>query len=126
MRVLIAEDNLDNLDMLTRRLERRGFQIVSAGDGQQAVEAALRERPDLILMDVSMPVMSGIEATKAIRANPAVADLPIIALTAHAMDGDRTRCLEAGCDAYATKPVDLPALLAAIEHVMSAKGRAVA
>jgi CheY-like chemotaxis protein len=120
MRILIAEDNAENLDMLRRRLERRGFETLAAENGQVAVDMAFKHRPDLVLMDVSMPVMSGLEATRAIRAMPELAGLPIVALTAHAMDGDRTRCLEADCNAYATKPIDLPALIATIESLTTA------
>lgn len=118
MRVLIAEDNTENLDMLRRRLERRGFAVFAAGDGQQAIEQTLALKPDIVLMDVSMPVLSGLEATRAIRQKPEIAKTPIVALTAHAMDGDRARCLEAGCDAYATKPVDLPSLIATMERLV--------
>ncbi len=121
MRVLIAEDNPENLDMLTRRLERRGYAVFAARDGQVAIDRTLELRPDIVLMDVSMPVLSGLEATRAIRLHPDVGATPIIALTAHAMDGDRTRCLEAGCDAYATKPVDLPSLIATMERIAPAK-----
>ncbi len=118
MRVLIAEDNTENLDMLRRRLERRGYAVFAAADGQQAIEQTLAIKPDIVLMDVSMPVLSGLEATRAIRENPEVAKTPIVALTAHAMDGDRARCLDAGCDAYATKPVDLPSLIATMERLV--------
>ncbi len=118
MRVLIAEDNPENLDMLRRRLERRGYAVFAAQDGQAAVTMTNELRPDIVLMDVSMPILSGLEATRAIRAQPDVAHTPIVALTAHAMDGDRARCLEAGCDAYATKPVDLPSLIATMERLV--------
>ena len=121
MRVLIAEDNPENLDMLRRRLERRGFAVFAAQDGQQAIEKTSELRPDIILMDVSMPVLSGLEATRAIRADANLARTPIVALTAHAMDGDRARCMEAGCDAYATKPVDLPSLIATMERLVGAQ-----
>ena len=124
MRVLIAEDNTENLDMLRRRLERRGYVVFAAADGQAAIDQTLALKPDIVLMDVSMPVLSGLEATRAIRQNPDVAKTPIIALTAHAMDGDRARCLEAGCDDYATKPVDLPSLVAAIERLVPGKTQA--
>jgi CheY-like chemotaxis protein len=120
MRVLIAEDNTENLDMLRRRLERRGIEVVGVGDGQAAVAKCDEVRPDVVLMDVSMPILSGLEATKLIRDNPEIAKTPIIALTAHAMDGDRARCMEAGCDAYATKPVDLASLIATMERLVSA------
>ena len=118
MRVLIAEDNPENLDMLRRRLERRGYAVFAASDGQAAVNMTNELRPDIVLMDVSMPILSGLEATRAIRAQADVAGTPIVALTAHAMDGDRARCMEAGCDAYATKPVDLPGLIATIERLV--------
>ena len=117
MRVLLAEDNADNREMLTRRLERRGFIVDVAEDGALAVDAANNNRPDVVLMDVSMPVMSGLEATRALRAAPETADLKIIALTAHAMSGARDECLAAGCDAFATKPVDFAALLDTIQSV---------
>jgi len=120
MRVLIAEDNPENLDMLRRRLERRGYTVFAAPDGQVAVDLCNELRPDIVLMDVSMPVLSGLEATRAIRAQPEVARTPIVALTAHAMDGDRARCMDAGCDAYATKPVDLPSLIATMERLVPA------
>jgi CheY-like chemotaxis protein len=121
MRVLLAEDNPDNREMLVRRLERRGFTVDCAEDGALAVTAANQNRPDVILMDVSMPVMSGLEATKALRAAPATADLKIIALTAHAMGSAREDCLAAGCDAFATKPVDFAAL---VEMIKSVTGKA--
>jgi two-component system, cell cycle response regulator DivK len=116
VRVLIAEDNSENLDMLRRRLERRGMEVTGVSDGQAAVETARRIKPDLILMDVSMPILTGLEATRVIRSDPSIAQTPIIALTAHALEGDRARCIDAGCDAYATKPVDLPSLLAMMER----------
>ena len=123
MRVLIAEDNPDNLDMLRRRLQRKGFDVLAATDGRQAVTAVAENNPDIVLMDVSMPVLSGIEATEAIRANETGEHprTPIIALTAHAMTSDRNRCLEAGCDAYATKPVDFSALLKIIAELTEAE-----
>jgi CheY-like chemotaxis protein len=112
MRILIAEDNPDNREMLARRLERRGYSVLFAEDGAAAIEAVLTHRPDMVLMDVSMPVLSGLEATKQIRERETGARTPIIALTAHAMDSARQECLTAGCDAFATKPVDFPGLLA--------------
>jgi two-component system cell cycle response regulator DivK len=117
MHVLLAEDNPDNREMLARRLQRRGFTVECAEDGALAVAAATKQRPDLILMDVSMPVMSGLEATKALRAQAQTADLKIIALTAHAMASAREECLQAGCDAFATKPVDFAGLLETIANV---------
>jgi two-component system, cell cycle response regulator DivK len=116
MRILIAEDNPDNREMLSRRLRRRGYDIVLAQDGAEAVQAAQAQAPDVILMDVSMPVMSGLEAARALRALPATQAIPIIALTAHAMPSDRQACIEAGCNSFATKPIDFPALIDLIER----------
>ncbi len=115
MRILIAEDHPDNREMLLRRLERRGYEVHVAENGAEAVEKANSCAPDLILMDISMPVMSGIEATRALRAMPQGHNFKIVALTAHAMDRARRECLEAGCDDFATKPVDFPGLVALIE-----------
>ena len=116
MKILLAEDNVDNREMLTRRLIRKGFDVVCAVNGQEATEMAVSETPDLILMDISMPILSGIEATQAIRAGGAEANTPIIALTAHAMESDYKKCMEAGCNAFATKPVDFKNLLELIEE----------
>lgn len=110
-KILIVEDNEMNRDMLSRRLERRGFAIVMAVDGQQGVAMARSEKPDLILMDMSLPVMDGWAATQAIKADEALKAIPVIALTAHAMAGDREKAIEAGCDDYDTKPIELPRLL---------------
>jgi CheY-like chemotaxis protein len=110
-KILIVEDNEMNRDMLSRRLERRGFAVVIAVDGGEGVAMARSEAPDLVLMDMSLPVMNGWEATRAIRADEATAHLPVIALTAHSMPGDREKAMEAGCNDYDTKPVDLPRLL---------------
>jgi CheY-like chemotaxis protein len=110
-KILIVEDNEMNRDMLSRRLERRGFAIVMAMDGQQGVEMTRSERPDLILMDMSLPVMDGWAATQAIKADPELLKIPVIALTAHAMAGDREKAMAAGCDDYDTKPIELPRLL---------------
>jgi len=115
MRILIAEDHPDNREMLTRRLQRRGYEVHVAENGAEAVEKAETCAPDLILMDISMPVMSGIEATKLIRTKPDVSHVRIVALTAHAMESARRECLEAGCDDFATKPVDFAGLVALIE-----------
>ena len=115
-KILLVEDNELNRDMLSRRLERKGYQVVMALDGQQAVDMAQAERPDLILMDMSLPVMDGWEATRAIKATQR--GLPIIALTAHAMAGDELKAREAGCDDYDTKPVELPRLLGKIEALL--------
>lgn len=116
MRILIAEDHPDNREMLTRRLERRGYEVHVAENGAEAVEKAKQISPDLILMDISMPVMSGIEATRALRQNPDVAGVKIVALTAHAMDSARRECMDAGCDDFATKPVDFAGLMTLIER----------
>ena len=110
-KILIVEDNEMNRDMLSRRLERRGFAIVMAMDGQLGVEMTRSERPDLILMDMSLPVMDGWAATQAIKADPELSKIPVIALTAHAMAGDREKAMAAGCDDYDTKPIELPRLL---------------
>ena len=111
-KILLVEDNDMNRDMLSRRLLRKGYEVVMALDGQQAVEMAAAEKPDLILMDMSLPVLDGWEATRRIKAAAATRGIPVIALTAHAMSGDREKALESGCDDYDTKPIDLPRLLA--------------
>ncbi|MBJ7259131.1 MAG: response regulator [Chthoniobacterales bacterium] len=110
-KILIVEDNEMNRDMLSRRLERRGFAISIAVDGQQGVDMARSEKPDLILMDMSLPVMDGWTATQTIKADAELAKIPVIALTAHAMAGDREKAMAAGCDDYDTKPIELPRLL---------------
>ena len=110
-RILLVEDNEMNRDMLSRRLERRGFEVVIAIDGAEGVAKSKSEHPDLVLMDMSLPVMNGWEATRAIKADPATSSLPVIALTAHSMAGDREKAMEAGCDDYDVKPVELPRLL---------------
>ena len=110
-KILIVEDNEMNRDMLSRRLERRGFAVVMAVDGAQGVAMAKAERPDLVLMDMSLPVMNGWEATRIIRADPTIGSLPVIALTAHSMPGDREKAIEAGCNDYDVKPVELSRLL---------------
>lgn len=119
-KILIIEDNEENWDMLSRRLQRRGYDVVGATDGRQGIEKAASERPDIILMDMNLPVLDGWEATRAIKAQPHTAGIPIIALTAHAMSGDREKALEAGCDDYHTKPVELPKLLEQIEALLKA------
>jgi CheY-like chemotaxis protein len=118
MKILLVEDNEMNRDMLSRRLQRRGYEVVLAVDGQDALETAARAAPNLILMDMSLPVIDGWDVARALRANVATAAIPIIALTAHAMAGDRERALQAGCDDYDTKPVDLPRLLGKIEALV--------
>ncbi|MBT5229134.1 MAG: response regulator [Methylococcales bacterium] len=110
-KILLVEDNEMNRDMLARRLTRKGYEIVFAEDGQQAVDKTTSETPDIILMDMSLPVMDGWEATRIIKSDATVKQIPIIGLSAHAMSGDREKGLEAGCDEYETKPVDFPALL---------------
>jgi CheY-like chemotaxis protein len=110
-KILLVEDNEMNRDMLSRRLIRKGYEVVMALDGRQAVEMATSEKPDLILMDMSLPGLDGWEATRQIKAAAPTRTIPVIALTAHAMSGDREKALEAGCDDYDTKPIDLPRLL---------------
>jgi CheY-like chemotaxis protein len=117
-KILLVEDNEMNRDMLSRRLEKRGYTLSIAVDGGVGVALALSEKPDLILMDMSLPVIDGWEATKQIKANPETAKTPIIALTAHAMDSDRVKALEAGCDDFDTKPVELSRLLGKIEELL--------
>jgi CheY-like chemotaxis protein len=116
VRILIAEDHADNREMLTRRLERRGYEVHVAENGAEAVEKAKSCAPDLILMDISMPIMSGIEATRVLRKTSGVSSVKIVALTAHAMESARIECMEAGCDDFATKPVDFAGLIALIER----------
>src|SRR6185295_1217767 len=107
-----------NRDMLSRRLTRRGFEVIVAVDGKQGVEMAKSEQPDIILMDLSLPVLDGWEATRSIKANESTRSIPVIALTSHAMAGDRSKALEAGCDEYDTKPVELLRLLAKMERLL--------
>jgi two-component system cell cycle response regulator DivK len=118
-KVLLVEDNEMNRDMLSRRLIRKGYEVVMATDGEQAVAMAASERPDLILMDMSLPAIDGWEATRRVKSAEATKRIPIIALTAHAMSGDRERALEAGCDDYDTKPVELPRLLAKMAALLA-------
>ena len=118
-RILIVEDNEMNRDMLSRRLERRGFEVSIAEDGQAGIELTKSLMPDLVLMDMSLPVIDGWEATRALRADPATAAVPIIALTAHAMPGDEEKALEAGCNDYDTKPIELARLLEKINNCLS-------
>ena len=117
-RVLLVEDNEMNRDMLSRRLRRRGFEVLIAADGEQGVAMARAEKPDLILMDMSLPLLDGWEATRRLKAAPGTELIPVIGLTAHAMASDRDKCLEAGCDDYDTKPVDLGRLLDKIERLL--------
>src|SRR2546421_995996 len=117
-KILLVEDNEMNRDMLSRRLMRKGFQVVLAVDGQSGVDMARAEAPDLILMDMSLPVLDGWEATRKLKAAPETRGIPVIALTAHAMAGDREKALEAGCDDYDTKPVEFARLLAKIQALL--------
>lgn len=117
-RILLVEDNEMNRDMLSRRLQRKGFEVAMAVDGKQGVEMARAGGYDLILMDMSLPEIDGWEATRQLRAAPETKVVPIIGLTAHAMAGDREKALEAGCNDYDTKPVELPRLLGKIEALL--------
>ena len=117
-KILLVEDNEMNRDMLSRRLVRNGHEVLIAIDGQQGVDMALAERPDLILMDMSLPVIDGWEATRRIKANDATRRVPVIALTAHAMAGDREKAIEVGCDDYDTKPVEITRLLGKIAALL--------
>ena len=120
-KILLVEDNEMNRDMLSRRLIRKGYEVVMALDGRQAVEMATGENPDLIIMDMSLPVIDGWEATRQVKAAPATRAIPVIALTAHAMAGDREKAIEAGCDDYDSKPIDLPRLLGKITMLLERK-----
>jgi CheY-like chemotaxis protein len=117
-KILLVEDNEMNRDMLSRRLMRKGYEVVCAVDGLEGLAMASSESPDLILMDMSLPVMDGWEATRQIKADEALKGIPVIALTAHAMDGDEQKAKDAGCDDYDTKPVELPRLLAKMEVLL--------
>lgn len=116
--ILLVEDNEMNRDMLSRRLERAGYKIIIAADGQEGVDVAKSEKPNLILMDMSLPVLSGWDASKQLKADALTGTIPIIALTAHAMEEDKQKALAAGCDEYDTKPIDLPRLLGKIQHLL--------
>jgi len=117
--ILIVEDNEMNRDMLSRRLEKKGFDILLAIDGEMGIELTRSKMPDLILMDMSLPVVDGWEATRQIKADPTLRHIPIIALTAHAMASDREKALEAGCNEYDTKPIELPRLLEKMERLLA-------
>ncbi len=117
-KILLVEDNEMNRDMLSRRLIKKGYDLVMALDGEQAIEMARSESPDLILIDISLPGLDGWEATRRLKAMPETKAIPIIALTAHAMAGDREKCLEAGCNDYDTKPVEFPRLLGKIQDLL--------
>jgi CheY-like chemotaxis protein len=118
-KILLVEDNEMNRDMLSRRLQRRGYEVVIAVDGEQGVAMARAESPALVLMDMSLPALDGWEATRRIKADSVTAAIPVIALTAHAMSGDREKALEAGCDDFDTKPIELDRLLGKIEALLA-------
>ena len=121
-KILLVEDNEMNRDMLSRRLSRNGFEVVVAVNGQEGVDLARAEAPDLILMDMSLPILDGWEATRRVKGDPATAMIPVIALTAHAMAKDREDALAAGCDDFVTKPVELPRLMEKINALLGAGG----
>jgi CheY-like chemotaxis protein len=123
-KILLVEDNEMNRDMLSRRLARKGYEVVIAIDGQQGIEMARSETPDLILMDMSLPVVDGWEATRQLKSAPETQSIPVIALTAHAMAGDREKAVEAGCNDYDIKPIELPRLLEKIEALLGGKAGA--
>ncbi len=116
-KILIVEDNDMNLDMLSRRLIRKGYEIVTARDGQEGVDQASKETPDIILMDISLPVLDGWQATQAIKSGPTTSAIPVIALTAHAMVSDRENAMKAGCDEFHTKPINFTVLLEQINQL---------
>jgi CheY-like chemotaxis protein len=121
-KILLVEDNKTNRDMLTRRLLKRGYEVVIALDGESGLSLAQSEAPNLILMDMSLPILDGWEATRRLKAGPATQHIPVIALTAHAMSSDRHKALEAGCDDYDTKPIELARLLGKIDALLAAPG----
>lgn len=123
-KILLVEDNEMNRDMLSRRLQRKGHQVLIAIDGAQGVELAQSHKPDIILMDMSLPVIDGWEATQQLKAAPETSAIPIIALTAHAMAGDREKCLQVGCDDYDTKPIEFSRLLGKIQTLLEKNVRA--
>jgi two-component system cell cycle response regulator DivK len=123
-KILLVEDNAMNRDMLSRRLARKGYEVAIAIDGQQGIDMAHSETPDLILMDMSLPVVDGWEATRQLKSAPETQSIPVIALTAHAMAGDREKAVEAGCNDYDIKPIELPRLLGKIEALLGGKASA--
>lgn len=123
-RIVLVEDNEDNRDMLSRRLTRKGYEVLIAVNGQEAVELVEKEMPALVLMDISLPVMDGFEATRRLKSGDSTKHIPVIALTAHAMSGDREKAMEAGCDDYDVKPVELPRLLSKMEALLGSRGQA--
>ena len=122
-KLLLVEDNEMNWNMLSRRLRRRGYEVVIAVDGQQGVDLAQAENPDLVIMDMGLPVLTGWEATRRLKAAPETGSIPILALTAHAMSDDRDKALEAGCDDYDTKPIDFSRLLGKIQLLLGNDGQ---
>lgn len=116
-KVLLVEDNEMNRDMLLRRLQRKGYEVITALDGEEAIQFAKLHQPEVVLMDMSLPVLDGWEATRRLKADPATRGIPVIALTAHALPAERDRALEAGCVAFETKPIDFPKLLSVMESV---------
>jgi two-component system cell cycle response regulator DivK len=120
-RILLVEDNEMNRDMLSRRLQKKGFEVICASDGETAVEITRTQKPDLVVMDLSLPILDGWEATRRIKADPTTHTIPVLVLTAHAMAADRERALAAGCDDYDTKPVEMARLLDKIERLVGAK-----
>lgn len=120
-KILLVEDNEMNRDMLSRRLVRKGYEVIIAVDGAEGVEMSISKEPDLILMDMSLPVLDGWQATTQIKANSETEEIPVIAITANAMAGDREKCLAAGCDDYDTKPIEFPRLLDKIQKLLSKK-----
>ena len=122
-KVLLVEDQEMNRDMLSRRLKKRGYEVSIAVDGAEGVEKARSESPDLILMDMSLPVMDGWEATRILKADDGTRSIPVVALTAHAMSTDREKAFEAGCDAYETKPIELPRLLETMEKLLQGQAK---
>ena len=123
-KILLVEDEELNRDMLGRRLAKKGFEVIIAVDGRDALEKAVEQHPDIILMDMSLPILDGWEATRRLKASPDTAGIPVIALTAHAMAGDREKAMAAGCDEYDTKPIELPRLLAKIAALVGSSGGA--
>jgi two-component system cell cycle response regulator DivK len=122
-RILLVEDNEMNRDMLSRRLTRRGFEVTVAADGQEGVDAARRNRPDLVLMDMSLPVLDGWGATRVLKGDESTRSIPVIALTAHAMAEDRAKALDCGCDDYDTKPIDMQRLLEKMDRLLAARSK---
>jgi two-component system, cell cycle response regulator DivK len=121
-KIVLVEDNEDNRDMLSRRLTRKGFEVLIAVNGEEAVELVKKEQPALVLMDISLPLMDGFEATRRLKSLDDTKNIPIVALTAHAMSGDREKAIDAGCDDYDVKPVELTRLLSKIENLLKTRG----